>query len=130
MTDRDLMQLAREAAENAYAPYSRFRVGAALRTKDGRIYTGANIENASYGATVCAERTALWKAVLDGYRQFDALAVAAIQPDGTWTEAPPCGVCRQTLAEFSDGSLVVLYGLPDDPERTTLAELLPASFHF
>ena len=129
MTDRELMALALQAADSAYAPYSRFCVGAALRTKDGRIYIGANIENASYGATVCAERTALWKAVLDGCREFDALAVAARDADGNVTTAPPCGLCRQTLSEFTDGTLTVLYGTPDNPTRTTLAELLPETFH-
>ncbi len=130
MTDRELMQLALQAAENAYAPYSHFRVGAALLAKDGTIYTGANIENASYGATVCAERTALWKAVLDGHRAFDTLAVAAKKPDGSLADAPPCGICRQTLAEFSDGSLTVLYGNPDAPKKATLRQLLPDSFCF
>lgn len=128
MTDRELMACALQAAENAYAPYSHFHVGAALTTRDGKVYTGANIENASYGATVCAERTALWKAVLDGYREFDALAVAAKAPDGSIAEAPPCGICRQALAEFSDGTLAVLYGSPDSPKRTTLRALLPEAF--
>ena len=130
MTDRELMQLALQAAENAYAPYSHFCVGAALLAKDGKVYTGANIENASYGATVCAERTALWKAVLDGCRAFDALAVAAKKPDGNLADAPPCGICRQALAEFSDGSLTVLYGATDAPKKTTLRQLLPDSFCF
>jgi cytidine deaminase len=71
---------------------------------------------------------ALWKAVFDGYRQFDTLAVAALQPDGTVADAPPCGICRQALAEFSDGSLTVLYGAPDAPKRTTLQALLPEAF--
>ena len=124
----ELMQTALRAAGSAYAPYSHFQVGAALRTKDGRIYTGANVENASYGATVCAERAALWKAVFDGYRSFDTLAVAAKGPDGSIAEAPPCGICRQALAEFSDGSLTVLYGDPDSPKRTTLRALLPEAF--
>ena len=128
MSDLELMQLALQAAENAYAPYSHFRVGAALLTKDGKVYTGANVENASYGATVCAERTALWKAVLEGERDFDALAVAAKGPDGKLAEAPPCGICRQALAEFSDGSLTVLYGAPDAPKRKTLKALLPEVF--
>ncbi len=127
-TDLELMQTALRASGSAYAPYSHFCVGAALVTKDGRIYTGANIENASYGATVCAERTALWKAVFDGYREFDTLAVAARKDDGTITEAPPCGICRQALAEFSDGLLTVLYGSPDNPKRTTLKALLPEAF--
>ncbi len=128
MTDRELMARALDAAEKAYAPYSGFHVGAALRTKDGKVYAGANIENASYGATVCAERTALWQAVLDGYREFDALAVAAKDADGKPASSPPCGICRQALAEFSDGSLVVLYGSPDDHQKTTLGELLPEAF--
>ena len=128
MKDVYLMQLALQAAENAYAPYSHFRVGAALVTKDGKVYTGANIENASYGATVCAERTALWKAVLDGYREFDAIAVAAVSPDGTCAEASPCGICRQALAEFSDGSLTVIFGTPSAPKHTTLKALLPEAF--
>ncbi len=128
MTDLELMQLALQAAESAYAPYSHFRVGAALLTKDGKVYTGANVENASYGATVCAERTALWKAVLEGERAFDTLAVAAKGPDGVPAGSPPCGICRQALSEFSDGALTVLYGSPDAPVRTTLGALLPASF--
>ena len=126
--ESELMETALRAAGSAYAPYSRFRVGAALLTKDGRIYTGANIENASFGATVCAERTALWKAVFDGYREFTALAVAAKKEDGTLVEAPPCGICRQALAEFSDGTMTVLFGSPDAPKRTTLRSLLPEAF--
>ena len=124
----ELMEKALRAADSAYAPYSGFHVGAALLTKDGRIYTGANIENASYGATVCAERVALWKAVFDGYREFDTLAVAARKEDGSIAAAPPCGICRQALAEFSDGSLTVLYGAPETAKRTTLAQLLPEAF--
>lgn len=126
--ETELMEKALRASGSAYAPYSGFHVGAALTTKDGRVYIGANIENASYGATVCAERTALWKAVLDGYREFDKLAVCARKPDGSVAEAPPCGICRQALAEFSDGSLTVLYGDPYNPKRTTLRALLPEAF--
>ena len=128
MKDVYLMLQAEQAADSAYAPYSRYRVGAALMTKDGKVYTGANIENASYGATVCAERTALWKAVLDGYREFDAIAVAAVNPDGSYAEASPCGICRQALAEFSDGSLTVIFGTPSAPKHTTLRSLLPEAF--
>lgn len=128
MTDKELFDLAREACKKAYAPYSHFCVGAALLTKDGKVYAGANIENASYGATVCAERTALWQAVLDGELDFAALAVAAAQPDGTPAAAPPCGICRQTLAEFSDGSLRVVFGLPDALRACTLRDLLPEAF--
>ena len=128
MTDRGLMLKAIRAAEKAYAPYSHFHVGAALLTKSGTVYTGANIENASYGATVCAERTALWQAVLCGEREFDTLAVAAVHPDGTPTAAPPCGICRQTLSEFSDGSLRIIIGTPDEPQTFTLRDLLPEAF--
>ena len=128
MTDRALLDEAIRAAALAWAPYSGFHVGAALLAASGKIYRGANIENASYGVTVCAERTALWQAVLAGERQFAALAVAAVGQDGNVTGAPPCGVCRQALSEFDDGSLRVLFGSPDDPTVCTLRELLPHSF--
>ncbi|MDD6062949.1 MAG: cytidine deaminase [Oscillospiraceae bacterium] len=128
MTDTELFQKALQAADCAYAPYSGFRVGAALLAQDGALYTGANIENASYGATVCAERTALFQAVLDGKRQFTALAVAAKNTDGETVSAPPCGICRQALAEFSDGSLRVLFGTENDLNAVPLASLLPHSF--
>ncbi|MBQ7541346.1 MAG: cytidine deaminase [Clostridia bacterium] len=128
MTDQELFTYAQKACEKAYAPYSRFRVGAALLTKDGKVYTGANIENASYGATVCAERTALFAAVLDGRREFTAIAVAAVQPDGAYASAPPCGICRQALSEFSDGSLRVLYGTPQQLQEASLGSLLPQAF--
>ena len=128
MTEKELFVIAQQSCKKAYAPYSHFHVGAALLTKDGKVYTGANIENASYGATVCAERTALWQAVLDGERDFAALAVAAVLTDGTPAAAPPCGICRQALAEFSDGSLRVVFGLPDDLRACTLQNLLPEAF--
>lgn len=128
MTDRELMLEAIRATEKAYAPYSRFRVGAALLARSGTVYTGANIENASYGATVCAERTALWQAVLCGEKEFDTLAVVAVQADGTPTAAPPCGICRQTLSEFSDGSLRIILGAPDELRTFTLRDLLPEAF--
>lgn len=128
MTDRELLLEAIRATEKAYAPYSRFRVGAALLARSGTVYTGANIENASYGATVCAERTALWQAVLCGEKEFDTLAVAAVQADGTPIAAPPCGICRQTLSEFSDGSLRIIIGTPDELQTFTLRDLLPEAF--
>ena len=128
MTELELYKIAAEATALAYAPYSGFAVGAALLTKSGKLYTGANIENSSYGATVCAERTALWKAVLDGEREFSALAVAARNANGQAVSAPPCGICRQTLSEFSDGSLTVLFGTENDLQKTTLAALLPHTF--
>ncbi len=100
MTDHELLTLAGEARARAYAPYSGYAVGAALLCKDGSVYTGCNIENASFTPTVCAERTAFFKAVYDGKREFDAIAVVGgrvKEPDGT---AFPCGVCRQVMAEF------------------------------
>ena len=128
MTNTELFAKAKQAACRAYAPYSGFCVGAALLCEDGTVYLGANIENASYGATICAERTALCKAVFDGKRRFTALAVAAKTSDGTFVPAPPCGICRQALAEFTDGTLIVLFGTDESLTETTLSALLPHSF--
>ena len=100
----DLLRAAEGAMEHAYAPYSGFRVGAALRTVSGRVFTGCNVENASYGATVCAERAAVCKAVSEGERAFTAVAVVSSSGKPT----PPCGICRQVLAEFSDDMRVAL----------------------
>lgn len=107
-----LMKMAKEAAENAYAPYSGIRVGAALLAKDGRIFTGCNVENASYSVTCCAERTALFHAVSQGARTFSAIAVTH----------SPCGTCRQALSEFGDMDVI----LPDKTCR--LSVLLPEAF--
>mgnify|MGYP000941687334 CR=1 FL=1 len=96
MDRKELLKKAQEAKAGAYAPYSRFRVGAALLGKSGRVYTGANVENASYSVTCCAERVALFKAVTEGEREFDAIAVTSDSDSLTW----PCGVCRQALSEF------------------------------
>ena len=104
MTDKELVALAKEAMEHAYVPYSHFKVGAALLTKDGRVFKGCNIENASYGATNCAERTAIFKAVSEGYREFDAIAIVASSGD----YASPCGICRQVLFEFLPDGKVIL----------------------
>lgn len=120
--------MAQKATALSYAPYSGFCVGAALLCEDGSVYLGANIENASYGATVCAERTALWKAVLDGKRKFTAIAVAAKNKDGVFVSSPPCGICRQALSEFSDGSLRVLFGTPEQIQTVELRELLAFAF--
>ena len=128
MNKTELWTIARNAAENAYAPYSGFHVGAALLCADGAVYTGVNIENASYGATVCAERTALFHAVKDGRRDFSMLAVAAADAEGKETPAPPCGVCRQTLSEFCGGNFIIVYGTRDDLRTVTLGELLPYAF--
>jgi cytidine deaminase len=110
--------------ENAYAPYSRFRVGAAVRA-GGRLFTGCNVENASYGLTVCAERAAVAAAAAAGIRRLDAVAVAS----GTSPPTPPCGMCLQTLAEFAGPELpVLLVGARGSREETTLGELLPHAF--
>ncbi len=123
-TREELIAAARAVAANAYAPYSHFTVGAALLGRDGKIYTGCNVENASYGLTVCAERNALFRAVAEGCRAFDALVIAAPRA------VTPCGACRQVLAEFCDVSLpivlVVLEG--DEVRETTLGQLFPDGF--
>lgn len=122
MTPEDLVARAREARGNAYARYSNFHVGAALLTSDGRVFTGGNVENATFGLTVCAERSAVLAAVQGGARDFAAIAVAS--PTG----ASPCGLCRQTLYEFADDLPIHLAG-PDGPFRTVrLAALFPEGF--
>ncbi|MBQ0110839.1 MAG: cytidine deaminase, partial [Oscillospiraceae bacterium] len=102
MSAQELLNTALTAAQNAYAPYSQFKVGAALLTKSDKVFYGCNIENASYGATNCAERTAFFKAVSEGEHEFCAIAITAINKDGKEVFAPPCGVCRQVMAEFCD----------------------------
>lgn len=124
--DPELVELAREAAQGSYSPYSHFRVGAAIRAS-GRIFTGANIENASYGLTVCAERTAVFAAVLAGCPILDAIAVACVDaPDGSPVEhLMPCGACRQVLSEFAGPDTIVSI---DRLGPVRLAELLPRPF--
>ena len=124
MTDIELLGKAKAAKEGAYAPYSRFRVGAALLGKNGSVYTGANVENASYSVTCCAERVALFKAVTDRERDFDAIAVTSDSDDLTY----PCGVCRQALYEFSPGIAVLASNNDLKYEKTTLDKLLPHAF--
>ena len=123
MTDRVLYERACEALKRAYVPYSEFPVGACLLSVDGRTFDGCNIENASYGATVCAERVALYKAISEGERDFTAVAVTSSLPD----RAFPCGICRQVLSEFAPDIAVVLPG-KDGVYVTALAELLPHAF--
>ena len=124
MTDEKLVALAKEAMKNAYAPYSKFQVGAALLAKDGRVFTGCNVENASYGATNCAERTAIFKAVSEGYREFDAIAIVASSGD----LASPCGICRQVLAEFMPEGKVILDSNEKGMVTYSVRELLPLGF--
>ena len=129
MTPEKLMDLAKEAMTHSYSPYSGYRVGAALLCADGTVYQGCNIENASFTPTVCAERSAVFKAVYDGHRDFTAIAVCGGK-NGVITGAfPPCGVCRQVLREFCrDDFTVYLAGVDGSFTALTLAELLPYSF--
>ena len=131
MEFQELIQKAFEARQKAYAPYSGFMVGAALLCKDGRIFTGCNIENASYGATNCAERTAFFKAVSEGYREFTAIAIAGGRRESQSLEyCAPCGICRQVMSEFCDPDafLVILPRSEEDYKSYTLGQLLPLGF--
>ena len=129
MTPEKLCELAKEAMMHAYSPYSGFKVGAALLCADGTVYQGGNIENASFTPTICAERTAIFKAVYDGQRDFAAIAVCGGK-DGVITGAfPPCGVCRQVMREFCEDDFLVYLVREDGAYDTmTLAQLLPYSF--
>ena len=129
MSPEELISLAKEAMGHAYVPYSGYQVGAALLTADGRIYQGCNIENASYSPTVCAERTAFFKAVYDGAREFKAIAVVGGKEGRITGSFPPCGVCRQVMREFcQDDFMIYLGGAEDTYLAKTLAEILPFSF--
>jgi cytidine deaminase len=128
MTDLELLLKAIEARELAYAPYSNHRVGAALLGKSGRIYLGCNVENAAYTPTNCAERTAIFKAVSEGEREFTAIAVVGGLGDSLSEVCAPCGVCRQVMAEFCDGDMKIIMGTPERITVSTLSELLPYSF--
>lgn len=129
MKDRDLISLACAARENAYAPYSGFAVGAALLCTDGTVYSGCNIENASYPVTCCAERTALFAAAAAGKRSFSAIAVVGGKIGAEIScFCPPCGVCRQALAEFCTGDFRVLLWDGSTVRVMTLSDLLPESF--
>ncbi len=128
MTDKALFEIAKKATTLSYSPYSGFRVGAALLCKNGNIYKGANIENASFSATVCAERSALFSAVIAGERDFVAIAVASVNSDGKVTASPPCGICRQALSEFCKKDFKVIFGTDDTLSVVTLDNLLPCSF--
>ncbi|MCD7866442.1 MAG: cytidine deaminase [Clostridiales bacterium] len=125
MDMENLICAADQARQNAYAPYSRFHVGAAVLCADGTVFTGCNIENASYPVSNCAERTALFKAVSEGYREFKAIAVISDAEGFT----SPCGVCRQALSEFCEPELVIyMCGRNRKCRQTTLGELLPFAF--
>lgn len=124
MSDADLINAATEARTRAFAPYSKFLVGAALRAGDGSIVTGCNVESASYGLTMCAERVAVFKGVSDGRRGFTAVAVVTDVLELT----PPCGACRQLLWEFAPDAVVVLANTHGTVARYTVRELLPVGF--
>ena len=128
MTNRQLIECAIEARKMSYSPYSNFRVGAALVGKSGKIYTGCNVENAGYSPTNCAERTALFKAVSEGEREFTAIAIVGGKGETLAPLCAPCGVCRQVLAEFCEKDFRIVLGTPDEIKVYTLAELLPLSF--
>lgn len=129
MSPQELIVLAKEAMKMAYAPYSGFQVGAALLTRDGKVFTGCNIENASYSPTNCAERTAFFKAVSEGHRAFTAIAVVGGQNGVIEGFCPPCGVCRQVMSEFcSDDFLIHLGGKDDCIKTMTMDEILPLRF--
>ncbi|XXM73704.1 cytidine deaminase [Lysinibacillus sphaericus] len=125
MNKEQLIQEAKAAREKAYVPYSKFQVGAALLTKDGKVYHGCNIENAAYSMCNCAERTALFKAYSEGDKEFSMIAVVA----DTARPVPPCGACRQVISELCAKDMkVVLTNLKGDVEELTVAELLPGAF--
>ncbi|MBQ7340978.1 MAG: cytidine deaminase [Oscillospiraceae bacterium] len=129
MTSEQLMKLAKDAMTHAYAPYSGYQVGAALLCKDGSVYQGCNLENAAFSPTVCAERTAFFKALYDGHREFSAIAICGGK-DGIISKAsPPCGVCRQVMAEFCKEDFLI-YLTDETGEITThsLSQLLPLGF--
>ncbi len=121
---KKMIELAQSAMKNSYSPYSHFKVGACLKTVNGKYFVGTNIENSSYGASICAERSALTCAISSGEKNFEAIAIVSSGDDF----CPPCGICRQVLSEFSDDIKVVLAKSPQDYVVYTLSELLPHKF--
>jgi cytidine deaminase len=124
MTDQELVELAFSMLDRSYCPYSHFPVGAALECEDGTVYTGCNVENAAYGSSLCAERTALVKAVSEGKRAFRRLAIAGNSEDCCW----PCGACRQMLSEFAPNLTILAARRDHSYETAHLSELLPHAF--
>lgn len=125
----ELVEIAKEAAKNSYSPYSHFTVGAALKTKSGKIYTGCNIENGAYSPSCCAERTAFVKAISEGEKEFEEIAIVGGH-NGKFTDyCTPCGVCRQFMSEFCDDHFKITLGKDNDVCKTyDLAQMLPFSF--
>lgn len=130
VTDQELIREAMEARKTAYTPYSHFQVGAALLAADGRIFRGCNIENAGYTPSNCAERTAFFKAVSEGAREFATIAIVAGREDGELVRTAPCGVCRQVMMEFCDPASfrILLAVSPEEYEEWTLERILPMGF--
>lgn len=125
MTDKELIDMAYEAEKMAYAPYSKFSVGAALLTDNEKVYTGCNVENSSFGASICAERTAALKAVSEGSRRFKAIAIVSSSEEYTY----PCGICRQFLSEFmKEDGRIILHDKEEGIKVYTLGELFPEAF--
>lgn len=122
MNDDELVRAAQEARKDAYVPYSRYKVGAALRTKSGRVFTGANVENAAYGLSMCAERVAAFKAVTEGERDFDTIVVA------TENGVTPCGACRQVLSEFGPHMRIITVNAEGERHEYSMDDLLPRAF--
>jgi len=121
---QQLIEAAKTARLQSIAPFSNFLVGAAVRTKDGKVYTGCNVESASYGLTVCGERVAIWKALSEGERHFTELAIVA----DTETLTPPCGTCRQIIWEFAKDATIILGNLRGETQVVSIRELLPRAF--
>ncbi|KRQ86647.1 Cytidine deaminase [Caloramator mitchellensis] len=124
MDYKELVEIAQKAKENAYVPYSNFRVGAALLTSDNKVFTGCNIENASFGGTNCAERTALFKAISEGYKDFKMIAITSDSDSLTF----PCGICRQVLSEFGLNMEIIVANKNSEYKIYKLYELLPFAF--
>lgn len=128
MTDAELAVLAVKAMENSYSPYSGFKVGAALESKSGKVFTGCNVENAAFTPTCCAERVALFKGISEGEREFKKIAVAGGKNGNIDSVCTPCGVCRQALSEFCGADFKIICAGRDEVKTFTLSELLPHSF--
>ncbi len=124
MTNQELIKIANEAKEMAYSPFSNFKVGAALLGKSGKVYTGCNVENSSYGATNCAERTAIFKAISEGEREFTKIAIMSSSGDFTG----PCGICRQVIFEFMEDGEIILGNEAGEEKVYTVKEMLPQGF--
>lgn len=128
MNERELINLAKSAAKNSYCPYSHFKVGAALLCSDGSVFLGCNVENASFGATNCAERTAFFSAVSSGKRDFKMIAIAGTSDGISFDFTPPCGICRQVLGEFCDKNFKILLTDGNEIKTLRMEEIFPFPF--